>query len=250
MTPRPPLLRRHGRVLRARAGMTLMEVMVAITLTGMMSAAGYGAFTSLIDHRRALREATERLERAAALREMLDGWLANARIAQQVGGVPAGRAGSVQAGRALLAGRDGNTQSSATSAGPERELTFFTTSLTPSLAPNTRVRLYIDADESTPERGLAMEYQAGPLTAGIQRRGLDSTITRMLVEFLDNRTHRWVRGGETTTEGVQTIAVRVTLSTDDPGRSDSLPSVLRLPIVRSTNDPAGFRGIVPQPGPR
>jgi type II secretory pathway component PulJ len=229
--------------------MTLMEVMVAITLTGMMTAAGYGAFTSIIDHRRALREATERLERAAALRETLDGWLATARIAQQVGGVPAGRAGAAQTTRTFVDGASA-MQSSATSAGPEQELTFFTTALTPSLAPNTRVRLYIDADESTPERGLTMEYQGGQVIAGLGRRGLDSTITSMLVEFLDNRSHRWIRGGESTTQGVQTIAVRVTLSSANASGVDSLPSVLRLPIVRSTTDPAAFRGAVPQPGPR
>ena len=240
----------NRRAPRSRAGMTLMEVMVAITITGMMTAAGYGAFTSIIDHRRALREATERLERAAALRETLDGWLATARIAQQVGGVPAGRAGAAQTTRTFVDGGGSAIQSSAASAGPEQELTFFTTALTPSLAPNTRVRLYIDADESTPERGLTMEYQGGQVIAGLGRRGLDSTITSMLVEFLDNRTHRWIRGGESTTQGVQTIAVRITLSSADASRIDSLPSVLRLPIVRSTIDPAAFRGAVPQPGLR
>jgi prepilin-type N-terminal cleavage/methylation domain-containing protein len=228
---------------RLRRGMTLMEVMVAIAITGMMTLAGYGAFASLIDHRRALRDATFRLERAAALRETIDGWLVTGRIAIQIGGLPAGRTGSTQGIRPPPRGEGDDTQptqSSATSPGLDEEITVTTTALTPALTPNTRVRLYIDADERTPERGLAMEYQSGQLT-GLQRRGLDSTITAMLVELLDERTRRWVRPSQVTS--VQPMAVRLTFSSTDPSGVDSLPSILRLPIVRSTTDPTAQRGL-------
>ena len=70
--------------MRARRGMTLMELLVATSITGMTTAAGYAAFASVIDHRRALRESTARAERAAALRTTLDGWLAAGRVQEFV----------------------------------------------------------------------------------------------------------------------------------------------------------------------
>ena len=50
----------------ARRGMTLMELAVAIALTGMMAAAGAATFSAIIDHRRVIRESTVETERAAA----------------------------------------------------------------------------------------------------------------------------------------------------------------------------------------
>lgn len=225
-----------------RRGMTLMELMVAVSITGMMTAAGYGAFASIIDHRRALRDATVRLERAAALRETIDGWLATGRIVQQLGGVPGGGANggrtSTNPGPDMI-GQQSNVASSAVSAGQDEEVSFTTTALTPALAPNTRVRLYIDADENTPERGLAIEYQTGTL-AQMRRMELDSTITEMTVEFLDNATQQWNRPSEGL--GRQRAAVRLTFASGTLTTADSLPSILRLPIVRALVDPATLVG--------
>src|SRR5690606_7133586 len=60
---------------RTRAGMTLMELVIGLVITGMMAIAGTAAFTSIIDHRRVITEATVETERAAALREMLRTWI-------------------------------------------------------------------------------------------------------------------------------------------------------------------------------
>ncbi|GJG85042.1 hypothetical protein tb265_02230 [Gemmatimonadetes bacterium T265] len=224
---------------RRRPGMTLMELMVALAITGMMTAAGYGAFASLIDHRRALGEATARLERAAALREQLDGWLASGEVQLQQGGGPtraARTAGTpVAPNTSAAAGATANTAAAAV--GPDADLTLTTTAPTPSLAPSTRLRLYVDGGANTPERGLCVEYQAGP-QAPLARRELDSTVTAMTVEFLDGTTHRWVRPSEGATSS-RPLAVRVTLSSADPARVDSLPAILRLPIVRPTVDQPG-----------
>jgi len=239
---------------RARVGMTLMELMVAVAITGMMTAAGYGAFASLIDHRRALREATFRLERAAALRETIDGWLASGRPVQIIGGGPTGARGGatgITGGGARAAptssGMSATTQTAAVAATPDADLTMTTTALTPSFAPNTRLRLYIDADDDTPEQGLTIEYIANQINT-LHRQSLDTAVTGMLVEFLDGRTHQWVRPSAGT--AAQPLAVRVTLSQSEMVRGDSLPGVLRLPFVRAIVDPVTLVGPLQSAGLR
>ena len=51
---------------RARRGMTLMELVVGIAITGMMAAMGAAAFASIIDHRRVILTSTGSMERASA----------------------------------------------------------------------------------------------------------------------------------------------------------------------------------------
>src|SRR4051794_33331012 len=79
-----------------RHGMTLMELVVAIALTGMMAAAGAATFSSIIDHRRVIRESTVQTERAAALREMLRTWIAASSILLPQGGGPRGLTNSAR----------------------------------------------------------------------------------------------------------------------------------------------------------
>ena len=51
---------RQSRTARAnvRRGVTLMELIVALTVTGFMAAVGTAAFTSIIDNRHLIREST------------------------------------------------------------------------------------------------------------------------------------------------------------------------------------------------
>ena len=51
----------------SRAGMTLMELVVALLIMAMMATMGGMAFRSIIDHRRDIVQATVTTERAAAL---------------------------------------------------------------------------------------------------------------------------------------------------------------------------------------
>ena len=50
-------------MMRARRGMTLIETVIGIAIT-MTAAAGVGAFTTIIDQRRAIREGTAAAEYA------------------------------------------------------------------------------------------------------------------------------------------------------------------------------------------
>jgi prepilin-type N-terminal cleavage/methylation domain-containing protein len=215
----------------ARRGMTLMELVIGLAITGMMAAAGAGAFSSIIEHRRTIRDASVDTERAAAFREMLETWINAGTIQIQQGGGPRGLTRGV--GAALPTGggggRGGMTSNSAAvsaAAAIGDELTFATSALNPAFTANVRIRLYIDGDNNTPERGLTMEYQPN-LQQPLVRRMLDSTIDTLKVEYLDPRTDRWVRASEAATIATQT-AVRVTLL---PGEKHTIPPILQVPMI-------------------
>jgi prepilin-type N-terminal cleavage/methylation domain-containing protein len=216
------------RRLRPRRGMTLMELVIGLAITGMMAAAGAGAFASLIDHRRSIREASASTERAAALREMIHSWLVAGTVQIQQGGGPRGLTRGI-AGGAGAQSRGGNNNnnigavSAAQAIGDEVSVT--TTALNPSLLAAVRIRLYIDGDNNTPEKGLTIEYQPN-LQMPLVRKMLDSTIDTLKVEFLDTRTGRWFRSTEAAT--IRPRAVRLTLLGGEHG---TLPPILSLPMV-------------------
>lgn len=215
-----------------RRGMTLMELVVAIALTGMMAAAGAATFASIIDHRRVIRESTVATEQAAALREMLRTWVVSSSIQIQQGGGPRGLTTSRQATRTGPMSNAGVTAAATTG----DELTFTTSAMTPTPSSNTRVRLFVDGDPNTPETGLAIEYQ-GSNAAPLQRMQLDSTIGVMVVEYLDNRTGRWYPALQAAT--IQPIALRFTLG---PAEGDSIPRLLQLPFIFRMGDAQQARG--------
>lgn len=220
---------RSGQALRR--GMTLMELVVAIALTGMMAAAGAATFSSIIDHRRVIRESTVDTERAAALREMIRTWIAASSILIQQGGGPRGLAS-----RARISSRPGATSGVTAAATMGDEITFTTSAMTPTPSPNTRVRLFVDGDPNTVEQGLAIEYQ-GSNAAPLERRQLDSTIAVMTVEYLDNRTGRWYASAQAAT--IQPIAMRFAFAAAE---GDSLPRLLQLPFIFRMGDVQQQRG--------
>ena len=208
-----------------RRGMTLIELVVGVVITGVMAAIGTAAFGSLIDQRRVIVQATVEVERAVALREMLRHWIGAGAIAPQAqqlrvagarsGGTPLARQRSAATAEPLLL--------PAISTGPE--LRFTTSALAWSGVPNIPVRLFVDGDESTPERGLTIEYQASP-QAPLFRRQLDSTITGLRVEYLDRSTGRWV--DEQDGLVARRLAARLTLLGDP---SAPLPAILGTPLL-------------------
>src|SRR5512140_2668105 len=74
-----------------RAGMTLIEMMVALVVTGAVASIGALTFDSIIEHRRIIVAATPATERAAALREMLRAWIASGTIQITTGGAQSAR---------------------------------------------------------------------------------------------------------------------------------------------------------------
>ena len=217
--------------MKTRQGMTLMELVVAIALTGMMAAAGAATFASIIDHRRVIRESTVATERAAALRELLRTWIVSSSIQIQQGGGPRGFSSSV---RTAPTASSTGLVTAALAAGDE--ITFTTSALTPSPSSNTRVRLFVDADPNTPEMGLTIEYQ-GSNQAPMKRMQLDSTVGVLAIEYLDNRTGRWVAAAQVAT--VQPIAMRFALAAAE---NDSIPRLLQVPFVFRMGDAQQARG--------
>lgn len=215
---------------RAPRGMTLMELVVAIALTGMMAIAGAATFSSIIDHRRVIRESTVDTERAAALREMIRTWVVASSILIPQGGGPRGLGSS-----ARISARPGMTGVTAAVAAGD-EFTFTTSAMTPLPSASTRVRLFVDGDPNTPETGLTMEYQ-GANASPLQRRQLDSTIGVMMVEYLDNRTGRWYAAVQAAT--IQPIAMRFSFAAAE---GDSIPRLLQVPFLFRMGDVQQQRG--------
>ncbi len=209
---------------RARRGMTLMELVIGLAITGMMATAGAATFASVIDHRYTIRHANATTERAVAMRDMLHSWLEAGTIQIQRGGGPRGsfRAGGTQSqsgGGAMSVG----AVAAAQAAGDE--LRFTTNALSPSLLPNTSIRLYVDADPNTPEHGLSIEYQPNFLQP-LMRKMLDSTIGTMTVEYLDSRTNRWIPESEGAT--ILPSAYRVTFGAAE---GDTISPILQVPML-------------------
>jgi prepilin-type N-terminal cleavage/methylation domain-containing protein len=125
--------------LRVRDGFTLMEVIVALVVSSIALAAGFATLSFVDERSRAGEIATVEALEGAAGRMLLIEWLAGARL-----NAP-GRGGSFQGMDAEENGLDSD------------ELIFPTTARTPLHVPNAVVRLYIDTDDETPERGLVAE---------------------------------------------------------------------------------------------
>jgi len=192
-----------------RAGLTLIELVVALAISGLAMAAGYGALGAIVDHRRRVEEGNVAVARAAAERGMLASWLAGAHLTVEEGG-PSFR------------GLDGVSGDSA-----DDELTVLTTAATPLGAGETILRLYVDRDERTPEHGLTAVFTEWRGTA-TARQELDRRVTGLGIRYRSSLLTgaAWLPSWISTS--VLPVGVELTLSGDGP---DSLPALLRVPIV-------------------
>jgi len=193
----------------SRRGMTLLELIVGLAITGVTAAVGYGVFASMVDHQARAEAEGDGVARAAAARRMVIQWLTGARLLVDEAGPP-------------FQGLDGVYQDV-----PDDELTFLTEAAGPEAYGQTVIRLHIDRDSVTPEQGLTAELtpwrgaraervEIEPRAAGLDVRYL----TRMLggAEWLPS----WI------SSTVLPVGIEVTLLLV-PG--DSLPPLLRLPLV-------------------
>jgi prepilin-type N-terminal cleavage/methylation domain-containing protein len=191
-----------------RKGLTLIELLVALTITGLMMGSGYGALSVMVDHRARVMAATDAVASAAAKRRMLKGWLRGARLNIY--------------GDATFEGLHGVDEDR-----PDDAVTFLTNAPTPLGTNETVVRIYIDRDDQTPERGVtvALTDRKGGATRRIE---VDPRATGLDIRYLSGvfGKRAWLESWVSTT--VLPSAVRLTVSSEQP---DSLPSLLRPPIV-------------------
>ncbi len=216
---------------RARSGMTLLELVIAIAIVAMMATGGAAAFATIIDRQETIRYASAEVERAAALRETLRQWIVQGEPQIQQGGVPLGGRGGGAGGAQVASVAPGSRTGAASNVGVTaaastgNELTLTTSAPNPLMAANVRIRIFVDVDDNTPEQGLAIEYQASAQTP-LMRRELDRTVGDLTVEFFDQRTGRWIPSTEAATG--QPIALRIAMVAVEGA---SLPRLLTLPLT-------------------
>ena len=192
-----------------RSGMTVVELIVGLTVTGLAVGAGYSALSTLTDHRGRARDAVSSTARAAAVRRTLVSWLEGAYVVSDEQSPPFQLVDHVSRGRA------------------DDEVIFLTSALTPLGAGDVVVRLFIDRDERTPERGLAAEFveRYGAETARLE---LDSSVVsldiRCFSEVLGKR--EWMRTWLSSATIPQGVELRFAASA-----SDRLAPLLRVPVT-------------------
>lgn len=198
----------------ARTGLTLIELVVALTMTGLALTSGYAAFTTLIDRREASAAHAAAVARSAAMRAALLSWLSNARL-------------TIEEDDIVFQGIDG-TKRTESGEVPDDELTFLTSASTPVALHGTIVRLHIDRTEESAERGLVAEVVAWKGTRR-QRLELLPDATGLDVHYLSGMmgSRRWLHSWVSTTLLPLGAEIRVI------GSTDSLPELFRLPITVS-----------------
>lgn len=195
-----------------RRGMTVLELLVALTVTGLAASIGAATLALLADRRAPLLVTSSATENAAAARRTMIDWIEGAHAA------PAPFSGNAPAVFQLL---DRTVRGQA-----RDELLFTTSAATPLGKGDALVRLYVDEGERTPRHGLVAElseYPGGPAVY-IQ---LDSTVTELDVRCLTDLvgTRRWVPtflSSQVVPRGVE-LRLR-------SARPEALHPLLRLPL--------------------
>jgi prepilin-type N-terminal cleavage/methylation domain-containing protein len=121
--------------MKVASGFTLLELIISITITGMVVSAGYAALTVLLDRREMIEAELDTSVRSANARRTLRTWLSGARLTLDDAGPG-------------FTGMDGVAESM-----DDDALTFLTGSGTP-LGQGAVIRLFVDRDEATAEQGL------------------------------------------------------------------------------------------------
>jgi len=182
--------------------MTLLELTVGLTVTGLIIAAGYAAFGTVIDRREQTTRAMAETARAAGVRRTLLRWIDGAQpvIAQGV------------SDPSLIS-----------------QLNLRTHAETPMHAPVTQVRLFVDDGSSGYGRGLIAMLHPDVGTDSLWVT-IDPDVTGLAVDYLV------MSGGTATWETVDAVgslqpaAIRIRLTSNVP----ELASAFALPIEAPT----------------
>jgi prepilin-type N-terminal cleavage/methylation domain-containing protein len=192
-------------------GFTLMEVLIGLTVAALALTAGFATLGFITDTDEPVDVASALALRGATTRNLLTGWLDEARYRTGRRGV------TFQGLDDEVYGTDAD------------EIIFPTTARTPLGVGTTAVRLFIDSDASTPERGLVAELRELPtdeprLVELVPEAG--SLVIRYLLP-VEGTTGQWVDGW---ISNRLPQAIELTLG---PTRYDTLPPLLRYPLLVS-----------------
>lgn len=199
--------------MRARHGMTLLELMIGIVVMGAAVAAGYGTFASIVDQRQRTRGAVNEVARGAAVRRTITNWIEASHIIIQTDeSVPRG-------------GPDFRMQNM------RDELDLFTFAPTPTGSGATRITILVNNFDRRYQSGLVALLT--PIQAGMADTSvlvLDSTVTGLRVEYFVNLTGTpdWYTKSELSGVPTRPSAVRLHCISDNMER---LTPLLQLPIT-------------------
>jgi prepilin-type N-terminal cleavage/methylation domain-containing protein len=194
----------------SRSGFTLMEVVVGLTVTALALSAGFTTLAFLADRQGPVDDVSAVALRGATTRSLLIGWLSESRF-------QAYRRGPV------FQGFDQVERGAASD-----ELTFPTTASTPLGTGTSIVRLFVDRDPQTVQRGLVAELTERS-TDEPRFVELIPEVGALEIEYLmpvEGATGEWVPTWVDSRRLPR--AIRVAMAPQPP---DTLPSLLRLPIT-------------------
>lgn len=197
---------------RPRAAFTLLELIVAITVTGIAIASGYAAFGTLADRRQIEVGRSDVDARAAGVRRMVREWVAATRLTLE-------ETTPFRGLDDVRLGADGSR--------PNDDLVFLTSAPTPLGDGVTQIRLFIDRTDSTAERGLVAELIEWKGTRSMRVEiapEVDGFDVRYLSGILGAR--QWLPSWVSNTVLPAAVEVRLTAAT---GRT--LHPLLALPMV-------------------
>jgi prepilin-type N-terminal cleavage/methylation domain-containing protein len=189
-------------------GFTLIEVIVGLTVSALALSAGFATLGFIADREGPTDAAVAMAMRGATTRRLLVDWLSEARLRSPNG--------------TFFLGYEGEERGR-----PTDEIMFPTSASTPIGVGTTVVRLFIDTDEKTPERGLVAE---------MTERILDEPRYLELVPEAGSMRVRYLMSVEGSAGEWITVwserrlprAVELTFTAVPP---DTLPSLLRYPIL-------------------
>ena len=218
---------------RRRRGTTLLELVVALAVTGVVALVGAQTFETLIDRREQVVRASEATEREGARRALVREWVLSGTIDPPLVTATLRSAVANQAART----RAPMTVAQRLAQSVTDEFMVTTSAATPLGHRDVQVRLYIDADPDTPERGLSAEYRAFAFAPAV-RQELDGDVQTLRVEWLDATTRRWRPASEVLTSRVQAVRLAFGETADAP-RLRTLPLTFVLPVsANPTGDQA------------
>jgi prepilin-type N-terminal cleavage/methylation domain-containing protein len=192
-----------------RPGFTLIELVVALTITGLVLTSGYAALATIVGRRAGATAAFDESVRAAAARRSLRAWIAGVTL-------------TVEEDDVLFRGLDGVHGNAS-----DDELTFRTSTATPLNERGATVRLLIDRSDSTGQTGLVAEI-SGPGGGLTRRVELTPHASELNIRYLTSTTPPRVWEASWVSATMLPVAVELVVGAS---AADSLPALLRLPVL-------------------
>ncbi len=192
----------------ARGGFTLIEVVVGLAVGAIVLLIGFTALATVQDRSDHIATSGNRALEGAASRAAIIEWLSAAGLRSSELSIEFSGSDARELGL------------------PADELTFPTRAATPQRVPVTGVRLFIDADPLTRERGLVAHF-TGTLGGPTTTMELAPQATNLFIRYLpvSDVDVEWQEGW--TAQGQLPRAVEIVLA-DNP--IDPLPALLKMPI--------------------